>query len=396
MKLKLTLNLIIMITSLVSIGAISANIPTNEDLTISQTGDGINIAIVYSTGGLGDKSFNDAAFAGIEQAQAAYPDITIAQFEPTDDAGVTSGIIDYADSDTAYDLIIGIGFSAADGISTAAATSPDRNFMIVDAFVDLPNVASISFKEQDGSFLVGAMAALVSETGKLGFLGGLDIPLINRFRWGFYHGAKTVDANVEVSAVYAPDPSNPWTDVSGGKTIGLNFFSDDFDIVFAAAGLTGTGVIEAAAETEGAYAIGVDSDQDYLSEGNVLASMIKRVDVAVKSQIDDVVAGTWSAGSSLLGLAEGGVGISPMTYTMTEANATGAAPDGKTNWEYVQELAADIISGDLVPAEESTFINTTSASATSLPFEVYIISLAIAVPVFFTIKTKAKRKKSKL
>lgn len=352
----------------------------------------VNIAIVYSTGGLGDQSFNDAAKAGITQASTEYGDSFT--FDEACASGcttftdITTAIDDFASSDEEYDLIIGVGFSAFDGINASAVANPDVNFMIIDSVVEESNVASVVFKEEEGSFLVGALAGMVTETNKVAFLGGLDIPLINRFYAGFSHGAQYMNPDVVVDGVYSPDPANPWGDLSGGAQIGDTFMDNDFDVIFSAAGGTGIGVINAveARNSEGGdtkyWAIGVDSDQDFLSEGNVLTSMIKRVDVAIKSQIDALFAESWASGVVTLGLAQDGVGISDMTYTDAELDVE--FEDGKTRGEVLEDLKALIVSGDLVVAADLDSIpegEYTNPDPAPLPIVPTLMAFLLAVPV---------------
>ncbi|MFV2016431.1 MAG: BMP family protein, partial [Candidatus Heimdallarchaeota archaeon] len=213
----------------------------------------------------------------------------------------------------------------------------------------------------EGSFLAGAMAALTTESDKLGFLGGLDIPLINRFGAGFEQGAKWINPDVTVTWAYSPDSSNPWGDLSGGKTVAQSMIDTGVDIIFAAAGGTGLGVFDAAKEATDAgsktYAIGVDSNQDHLKKGIVLTSMLKRVDVAVKTQIDAVVDGTWKSGFQSLGLAEEGVGITDMEFTQAEANAQCGT---QTRLEYVNSLSPGIIDGSIfINDSKPVVFNTT-------------------------------------
>lgn len=319
----------------------------------------VNIAVVYSTGGLGDQSFNDAAKDGVDDAVAEYG--SSFTFDEACASGcttftdITTAIDDFAASSEDYDLIIGVGFSAFDGINASAVAHPTQNFMIIDAVVAEDNTISVVFKEEEGSFLAGAMAGMVTSTDKVAFLGGLDIPLINRFYAGYSHGAQYLNSLVSVDGVYSPDPNNPWGDLSGGQVIGDTFMDNGFDIIFSAAGGTGIGVINAvgARNDEGTdqyYAIGVDSDQDHLSEGDVLTSMVKRVDVAVKQQVDALFAETWAAGVTTLGLAEGGVGLSDMLFTQSELTADFVA--GQSRKDVIEALTADIISGDIVVAAD--------------------------------------------
>ncbi len=322
--------------------------------TFSSGETDVKIAVVFSTGGLGDKSFNDAANLGLQNAITKYNLSTdqYATTEPKDVAEINTAIEGYA-ADGSYDLIIAIGFSSAGGVEESAKAHPNQKFMIVDSVVDLPNVASVVFKEHEGSFLAGAMAAMVSETGKIAFLGGLDIPLINKFLAGYQQGAKYINSDIIVSYAYAPNPDNPWNDVDGGKTVANQFISDGADIVYAAAGATGEGVFNAVGEARDSgktvYAIGVDSNQDYLLEGGILTSMVKRVDVAVETQIDAIVDGTWAAGLTSLGLKEDGVGITEMEFTQDEANAI--YEGSTTRMQKIEEIKADIIAGTIVVSE---------------------------------------------
>ena len=329
--------------------------------SISTNQANYTIGIVYSTGGLGDQSFNDAAKVGIDAAVAehgtALEVIQSCESGCTTIPDVTQAIIDMGDrTDKTFDLIIGVGFSAFDGINASATAHPDTNYMIIDSVVDLANVHSVVFKEQEGSFLAGAMAAMTSQTHKIAFLGGLDIELINRFLAGYADGAawiaKETGNATTVAATYSPDPSNPWGDIDGGKRVGQAFIDAGYDIVYSAAGGTGLGAIDAVAEANTAagsskyFAIGVDSNQDGASKGDVLTSMIKRVDVAVKNDIDAIVADSWKSGTTALGLAENGVGISDMQYTQAEADAMFNST--KTRMQVIEGLTKLIVRGDIV------------------------------------------------
>lgn len=270
------------------------------------------------------------------------------QCELTD---VTTNIETFASSFNPYDLIIGIGFSALDGIDASARAHTNRNFMIIDDTIDLPNVWSITFKEHEGSFLAGAMAAMVSKSNDIAFLGGLDIPLINRFLAGYEHGARTINPNIVVRAVYSPDPNNPWGDLEGGKTIAKEFISKGSDVIFAAASGTGLGSINGVVEHnednpgDKVWAIGVEGDQDSYSEGDILTSMIKSIDIAVEDQINATVMGTWAPSMENRGIAENGVRLSVMSHTATEANAPYNAT--MTRLEKIDELTYHIESGNI-------------------------------------------------
>ncbi len=346
------------------------------------------IAIVYSTGGLGDRSFNDAAFRGIEAAKNAHSGITVAQAEPKGITEITQNIETFAAAGT-YDLVIGVGFTATDGINASATKHPSQKFMIIDSVVNLPNVDSVVFKEEQGSFLAGAMAAMTTKTNKIAFLGGLDIPLINKFLAGYAQGAKYINPNITVLKTYSPNPSIPWTDIQGGKTVGLNFLAQGVDIIYAAAGGTGVGVMDAVAtKPKGtAYAIGVDSNQDYIKPGYVLTSMVKRVDVAVSNEINKIVDGTWKNGVTSLGLKENGVGITDMNYTKTVRD--GLFANDLTRWNITQNIRQEIIDGKITVSATSTntpatsfkvsFYNTTATATNPLPFNILGFVFAIAL-----------------
>lgn len=311
-------------------------------------------AIIFATGGLGDKSFNDAAYRGMEDAIEKYgTSISVDYVEPQ----TIPEFATYQDSLAAldkYELIICVGFLQTSALNDSAVTYPNQDWVLIDDVINKSNINSITFKEHEGSFLVGAMAAMTTETDKIGFLGGLDIYLINKFRYGYEQGAKYINEDIAVTAVYSPDPTNPWGDIAGGKSTGQTLYGAGNDIVFAAAGGTGIGVMQAANETTGAYAIGVDSDQDYLYEGKVLCSMLKLVETAVSSSIEAKMEGTWESGHSQLGITEGGVGISPMTYTTEIKNGYyDFNGDNKTRWEHITDIIDKIKDGQLIVDDDS-------------------------------------------
>ena len=184
---------------------------------------------------------------------------------------------------------------------------PDTKFAIVDMVVDLPNVRSILFQEQEGSYLVGMLAAMASKTGKIGFVGGMDIPLIRKFACGYVEGAKAANPNIEVFQNMTGTTGAAWNDPAKGGELAKSQFDRGADVVYHAAGGTGIGVLQAAAEA-GKLGIGVDSNQNYLHPGHVLTSMLKRVDTAVEKAFTDAKDGKWTSGFYVLGLKEDGVG----------------------------------------------------------------------------------------
>ena len=279
--------------------------PTVEPTATPEPEEVVRIAVVFATGGLGDKSFNDSCYQGVKEAEADFG-IEFDYVEPTAIAEYEGYHRQYAKSDE-YDLIIGIGFDQADAITIVAQEYPDQKFAIVDMVVELPNVASLVFRENEGSFLVGAAAGLKSQTDKIGFVGGMDIPLIRRFLAGYKFGAEYINPEVEVSWKYVGD----WSDPAKGKELALALFDEGADIVYAAAGRSGLGAIQAAHE-RGMLVIGVDADQCDTIEGvpvtTFLGSMLKRVDVAVYETIKSVMDDTFAGGFQSFGAAENGVG----------------------------------------------------------------------------------------
>ncbi len=239
-----------------------------------------SIAILFATGGLGDKGFNDVAYQGLVEANTTYVDqFTYTYVEPNSIEEMEGHIISHAE--VGYDLIICVGFIYGDIIDTYAPLYPNQRFTIIDDVVNKQNVSSITFKEQEGSFLAGAMAAMTTQTGKIGFLGGMNIWLINKFLAGYQQGTHFINNSIKIASRYSPNLDNPWGDIDSGKIIGEKLLSEGNDIIYTAAGGTGQGVIQAVSETTGVYAIGVDSDQDYLAQGKVLTSMLKKVNLAV-------------------------------------------------------------------------------------------------------------------
>jgi basic membrane protein A len=287
-------------------------------------------AVIYDMGGKFDKSFNEAAFRGAErwkqETGKAYLDFEIAN--PTQREQAVRRM-----AERGANPIVGVGFSQGSAIEKGAKDFPKQQFAIIDFVVDLPNVQSIVFKEHEGSFLVGMMAALASKTGKVGFVGGMDIPLIRKFQCGFEQGAKFVNPKAEVFANMTGTTPAAWNDPARGGELAKAQFAKGADVIFAAAGGTGIGVYQAAKDG-GKLAIGVDSNQNHLQPGTMLTSMVKRVDVAVYNAFKGTKPGVQS-----LGLKEGGV-----DYAMDEHNAKLVSADMKKR---VDAAKADIIAGKI-------------------------------------------------
>jgi basic membrane protein A len=264
----------------------------------------IKPAVVFDMGGKFDKSFNEGVYNGVE-AFAKETGIKYREFEVTNETQREQAIRRMAQRGA--DPILGIGFAQAPAIETVAKEFPKLRFAIIDMVVDLPNVQSIVFKEQEGSFLVGVLAAAASKTAKVGFVGGMDIPLIRRFACGYVQGVAYQNPNAEVLQNMTGTTPSAWNNPTKGGELAKSQFDRGADVVYAAAGGTGVGVYQAAKDS-GKLAIGVDSNQNHLQPGTMLTSMLKRVDVAAYNVFKSAADGNWKSGIQVLGLAEDGVG----------------------------------------------------------------------------------------
>jgi basic membrane protein A len=264
----------------------------------------IQPAILYDLGGKFDKSFNEAAYAGAEKFKKD-AGVDYRDFEIQNDAQREQALRNFARRGNSP--IVAIGFTQASSVEKVAKEFPNLKFAIVDMVVDLPNVRSIVFKEQEGSYLVGVLAAMASKSHKVGFVGGMDIPLIRKFACGYVGGVKSVDAKAEIFQNMTGTTGAAWNDPVKGGELAKSQIDRGADVVYHAAGGTGLGVLQAAADA-GKLGIGVDSNQNHLHPGKVLTSMTKRVDVAVYDVFKDAKDDKWTAGVKVLGLKEGGVG----------------------------------------------------------------------------------------
>ncbi|MEW6735613.1 MAG: BMP family ABC transporter substrate-binding protein [Acidobacteriota bacterium] len=263
----------------------------------------IRVGIVYDIGGKDDKSFNSAAWEGVRRAEKELA-IKLNDVEPGDPTSIEPCLRAFAER--GYDLIIGVGFAQAPIIEGVARDYPQLRFAIIDSNIALPNVASLIFKEHEGAFLVGMIAARASKGGKIGFVGGMDIPLIHKFATGYAEGARYINPNIQVVENYVGITDAAWNNPSKGKELAKSQYESGIEVIFQAAGNSGLGVFDAAEEMN-RLAIGVDSNQNWLKPGFILTSMLKRVDTAVYSIVKEVVDQRFQGGVHLYGLDNEGV-----------------------------------------------------------------------------------------
>ena len=314
----------------------------------------IHVGIVFDIGGKDDRSFNAAAWAGVRCAETGkWPNgescgkpalgIVLRDIEPGTPTSIEPAMRAFAER--GYDLIIGVGFAQAPIMQVVAKDYPNIHFAIVDGVIELPNVASLVFKEHEGSYLVGMLAARTSKTGTIGFLGGMDIGLIHRFEKGYEEGAQAVNPGIRIIQNYVGVTDGAWNNPGKGKELSLAQIGKGADVIFTAAGNSGLGAfdaVEQAGKVNGRathFVIGVDSNQNMVKPGFVLTSMVKRVDNAVYSIVEDVVKGNFKDGFHVYGLDKDGVG-----YAMDQFNKDLITP------EMIQEAEAakkKIIAGQI-------------------------------------------------
>ncbi|WP_069306587.1 BMP family lipoprotein [Methylobrevis pamukkalensis] len=293
-------------------------------------------AVVYGTGGKFDKSFNEAAYTGAEKFKAE-TGIDYRDFEPTNDTQGEQALRNFASR--GFNPVVGVSFAWTTAIEKVAKEFPDTKFYLIDSVVQMPNVRSVVFKEEEGSFLVGLLAGMKSQTKKVGFVGGMDIPLIHKFECGYAQGAKAADASVEIFQNMVGSTDAAWNDPVRAGELTQAQFDQGADVIYAAAGASGLGVLQKAADAK-KFSIGVDSNQNYLHPGSVLTSMVKRVDVAVYSAFKDTMDDKFEAGVVALGLADGGV-----DWALDEHNAPAVTAEMK---EAVEKAKAEIIDGTVM------------------------------------------------
>lgn len=296
------------------------------------------IAMIYSTGGKGDKSFNDSAYKGLMKAVEDFG-IEISEYEPKDTyAEAKNQMVEFAQTGE-YDLIIGIGYTMVESMEAAAKDFPEQKFVMIDDVIEgKDNVLSLSFLEQEGTFLTGALASMMSKTNKIAFLGGENHPVILRFAAGYNQGAKYINPNIEIVNTFI-NGSDAYNDPVAAKTLTSALIAKNIDVIMHAAGASGIGMFKAISEVDNVYGIGVDSDQDDEVKGKVLTSMIKKIDVAVYNVISDVVNDNFKSGIKYLGLKEDALGITDLRNTKELI--------GKENIEKLQKLIEDIKNGKI-------------------------------------------------
>lgn len=309
----------------------------SEESSSAAAGDGqaLTIGLVLDKGGKDDKSFNSAAVAGATRAANEFG-IKIKDVESPDDAAFEPAMRTFAER--GIPLVVAVGFAQADALKKVAPSFPNTHFAIVDAVVGAPNVASLMFEEQEGSYLVGYLAGLVTKTGKVGFVGGMDVAMIRRFLLAYEAGVKAANPKATVFNGFVGITSSAWANPTRGRELALSQMSQGADVLFHAAGASGMGVFDAV-ETDrqkATFAIGVDSNQNGIKPGRVLTSMLKRVDNAVYEIIKSEVEKKFAGGPRSFGLKDKGI-----DYAVDEHNRDLVAP----YVEKLEKVREDIIAG---------------------------------------------------
>jgi basic membrane protein A len=338
----LAFGLLACVSGCTSHGADSGGAHIPESRTTSAPpiqGKTVRAAIVLQTGGVDDRSFNAAAVSGLMRAkqELGLGEKGIKYIASQGPADFKPNLVTFANQD--YDIVFAVGYQLVDALQEVAPQFPNIKFAIVDALApDAPNCAGLVFREQEGAFLAGFLAASVSKTKRIGYVGGVQIPVTERVEAGYKAGARTANPSVTVTATYTGD----WSDVGKGRSQAEQQFDAGADIILQGAGKSGLGVIEAAKERgTGYYAIGTDQDQDALAPGRVLTTLIKHTDYAVFDTIRSVKAGQFTPGTHVYGLKEGGIGLSDMRYTKQDV-----PPEVLAKLEKVKQ---EIVAGQIVP-----------------------------------------------
>ena len=298
--------------------------------------EGFKPAVIYDMGGKFDKSFNEGVYNGVKKFTEE-TGIEVMEFEVTNEAQRQQAMERMVERGAS--VVLGVGFAQADAIAAVSAANPDVNFSIIDVnWLEGDNLRQYAFKEHEGSYLVGIAAAMKSETGTVGFVGGMDIPLIRAFACGYDQGAISANSSVTVLQNMTGTTPAAWGDPAKGAELTQGQIDRGADVVYQAAGGTGIGVINAAKDA-GKFSIGVDSNQNHLAPGSVLTSMLKRVDVAAYNTFMDAMKGEFTSGVNSLGLAEGGVG-----WALDENNQALITDEMKAA---IEDAAAKIVAGEI-------------------------------------------------
>ena len=302
--------------------------------------DKITVAMITDVAGVNDQSFNQSAWEGLQRAEKELG-VEVKYLESKQDSDYATNIETLVDENV--DLILGVGMKLADAIKEGAELYPEQNFVLVDEeSKDASNVKSILFKAEESAYLAGLIAGKTTKTNNVGFIGGMELPVIDTFKYGFMAGVKAANPDAKVQSQYA----NSFTDQAKGKAIANQMYSNGADIVFTCGGDVGTGAIEAAKEAN-KYAIGVDRDQSDLAPENVLTSAVKKLNVASYDLVKDVVEGTFKGGEEkVYGLKEGGVGIVENTKNLIPQDVM----------DYVNKEADKIKNGEIkIPKTEEEY-----------------------------------------
>lgn len=302
-KFRMFIRFFLVLTVCVPVIACSGPPETDTDNTF-------RVGLVFDEGGKDDMSFNTNAWRGAMRAEEELS-IEVKDVEPGDASMIEPAIRTIAGQ--GFDLIVGVGFATKNAVEKVSQEFPDIHFAIVDAEVEQPNVASLLFEEHEGSFLVGMIAGELTETGTIGFVGGMKIPLIIRAYRAYVAGAQYVNPKIKVLENYAGVTMSAWSDLNKGKELALAQIAQGADIIFQAAGATGLGVFDAVAE-QNKKAIGSDANQNHLRPGYILTTMLKRVDVAVYQTIKEAFTESFKSGKHLFNLSNEGMGYSLDEY----------------------------------------------------------------------------------
>lgn len=294
----------------------------------------LKVGLVTQIGGLGDKGYNDMAYSALEKAKKDFG-IDFKYVEPSSPSEDASWLEEFAEAK--YNIVIGVGFLMKDSIDMVAKKYPKTKFILIDEISYLPNVLSITFNTEEGSFLVGALASLMSKSQKIAFIGGMDIPIVQSFERGYTRGAKYINPNIEVLASYLSG-SNPFNDPERGYEDAEFLLKEGNDVFYCFAGGSELGIISAAM-TNKVYVIGSETNKDNLATGTILTSMVNRVDNALYDVIKLSVNGKFKGGEKVYGLKEKGISLTEFENTLHII--------GKEKIEIIKQIEKDIINGKI-------------------------------------------------